>query len=157
MIANSHGVIVLEDLKVANMTASARGTVEAPGRNVRQKAGLNRSLLDVAPGTIRRMLEYKALWYGSRVIVVDPANTSQTCSACGAVDAASRLTRAQFVCTGCGTIADADVNAARNVLRRGINPTGGLPGMACESSRTSGRKQETLAGNGRSSVLQGRE
>ena len=157
MIAKNHGVIVLEDLKVAAMTASARGTMEAPGRNVRQKAGLNRSMLDVAPGTIRRLLEYKAAWHGSRVIVVDPAYTSQACSACGAVDAASRISRSQFVCTGCGTIADADVNAAQNILRRGLDPTGGLPGMACGSSRAGGRKQETLAGNGRSSALQGRE
>jgi putative transposase len=157
MIAKSHGVIVLEDLKVANMTASARGTVDDPGRNVRQKAGLNRSLLDVAPGMIRRMLEYKASWYGSRVIVVDPAYTSQGCSACGAVDASSRISRSQFVCTNCGAMADADINAAQNILARGISPTGGLPGMACESSRASDRKQETLARKGRSSAFQGRE
>jgi putative transposase len=156
-IAKSHGVIVLEDLKVANMTASARGTVENPGRNVRQKAGLNRSLLDVAPGMIRRMLEYKAPWYGSRVIVVDPAYTSQQCSACGAVDVASRISRSQFVCTSCGVIADADVNAAQNILRRGLNPTGGPPGMACRSSHTSGRKQERQPATAGSSALQGRE
>jgi putative transposase len=100
---------------------------------------------------------YKAPWYGSRVIVVDPAYTSQTCSACGAVDAASRISRSQFVCTSCGIIEDADVNAAQNILRRGICPTGGHPGMACGSSRAGGRKQEALAGNGRSSALQGRE
>ena len=157
MIAKSHGVVVLEDLKVANMTASARGTVDNPGRNVRQKAGLNRALLDVAPGMIRRLLGYKAPWYGSRVIVVDPAHTSQACSACGAVDAASRISRSQFVCTNCGRMADADVNAAQNILARGVNPTGGHPGMACESSRGGGRKQETLARKGRSSALQGRE
>jgi putative transposase len=157
MIAKTHGVIVVEDLKVANMTASAQGTIENPGRNVRQKAGLNRSLLDVSPGQIRAMLEYKAPWFGSTVIAVNPAYTSQECHACGTVDAASRASQSQFVCRGCGGIADADVNAAKNILRRGLGPTGGRPGMACGSSRTAGRKQETRSRKGRSSALQGRE
>jgi hypothetical protein len=73
------------------------------------------------------------------------------------LDAASRISRSRFVCTSCGSIFDADVNAAKNILRLGISPTGGLPGMACESSRTTGRKQEEDARNGGSSVLQGRE
>ena len=62
---------LIEDLKVRNMTARAAGTVEQPGRNVRQKSGLNRSMLDVAPHQIRVMLDYKAAWYGSRVIAVN--------------------------------------------------------------------------------------
>ena len=139
------------------MTASARGTVDEPGKLVRRQANLNRSLLDVSPRMIRTMLDYKAPWYGSRIVVVDPAKTSQCCNACGTVDAASRISRSRFVCTSCGVISDADVNAARNILRRGLEPTGGLPGMACGSSRLVGRKQETLARKGGSSVLQGRE
>jgi putative transposase len=115
MIVKNHAVIVIEDLKIANMTASAKGSIESPGRNVRQKAGRNRSLLDVSPGQIRLMLGYKAGWYGSRVIVVDPAYTSQQCSGCGKVDGASRISQSQFVCTNCGSIFDADVNAAKNV------------------------------------------
>ncbi|MFX5555195.1 RNA-guided endonuclease TnpB family protein, partial [Acinetobacter baumannii] len=70
-IAKSHGLIVVEDLKVASMTGSARGTVEAPGRNVRQKAGLNRALLEISPRQIRSMLDYKAAWYGAQLIAVD--------------------------------------------------------------------------------------
>lgn len=96
-------------------------------------------------------------WYGSRIIVVDPAQTSQLCSACQAVHAASRISRSRFVCTNCGSLFDADVNAAKNILAIGISPTGGLPGMACESSRIAGRKQEEDAGEGGSSALQGRE
>jgi putative transposase len=103
------------------------------------------------------MLEYKAPWYGSRIIVVDPAHTSQCCSACGIVDAASRISRSRFVCTNCGSIFDADVNAAKIILKLGISQTGGLPGMACESSQSIGRKQEEDARKGRSSALQGRE
>ena len=157
MIAKNHGVIVIEDLKVAAMTRSGRGTVEAPGRLIQKRANENRSLLDVSPRMIRSMLEYKAPWYGSRIVVVDPAQTSQCCNACGIVDAASRISRSRFVCTNCGSIFDADVNAAKNILKLGISPTGGLPGMACESSRTTGRKQEKDARKGGSSALQGRE
>ncbi|MBR0687754.1 transposase [Bradyrhizobium manausense] len=97
------------------------------------------------------MLEYKATWYGSRITVVDPAHMSQTCSACGAVDAASCISRSRFVCTNCGRMFDADVNAAKNILAIGINSTGGLP------SRTAGRKQEQNACEGGSSALQDRE
>jgi Putative transposase DNA-binding domain len=68
-----------------------------------------------------------------------------------------RINRSRFVCTNCGSIFDADVNAAKNILAVGISPTGGLPGMACESSRTAGRKQEEDAREGGSSALQGRE
>lgn len=158
MIAKNHGVIVMEDLKVANMARSARGTVEAPGRNVRQKAGLNRALLDISFGQIRSLLAYKAPLFGSRLIVVDPRNTSRTCPACGAVDAMSRKTQGVFSCVACGHADDADVNAAINILAKGqamlnqIQPED-LPGMACGSSRTSGRKQEEDSREGRSPVL----
>lgn len=157
MIAKNHGVIVVEDLKIAAMTQSARGTIENPGSNVQRQANFNRSLLDVSPRMIRTMLEYKARWHGCQVLTIDPAHTSQECHACGTLDAASRISRSRFVCTSCGVISDADVNAARNILRRGLEPTGGLPGMACGSSRLVGRKQETAACEGGSSALQGRE
>lgn len=91
MLAKNHRVIVIEDLKVATMTKSGRGTVENPGKLVQKQANQNRSLLDVSPRMIRTMLEYKAPWYGSRIIVVDPAQTSQGCNACGTIDAASRI------------------------------------------------------------------
>ena len=66
------------------MTASARGTVEAPGRHIRQNAGLNREILATSWGALRRMLEYKA----GQVLAVNPAWTSQTCHECGHVEAA---------------------------------------------------------------------
>jgi putative transposase len=147
---------VIEDLKVRQMTKTGRGTVEAPGTLVQKQANQNRSLLDVSPRMIRTMLEYKAPWFGSRIVVVDPAETSQYCNFCGTVDAESRISRSRFVCTNCGSIFDADVNAAKNILKLGISPTGGLPGMACESSRSVGRKQEEDTRKGGSSALQGR-
>jgi putative transposase len=156
-IVKNHGIVVIEDLQIKEMTETGRGTVDKPGTLVRKRANENRALLEVSPRTIRSMLEYKSLWYGATLVVVDPAETSQECHACGVLDAASRISRSKFVCTSCGVISDADVNAARNILRRGLEPTGGLPGMACGSSRNSGRKQEEGAREGRSSVLQGRE
>lgn len=115
----NHGLIGVEALRVRAMTASARGTAEDPGRNVCQKAGLNRRILDVAPGEIRRQLEYKAAWIGRVVIAVNPAYTSQDCSACGARGHIERGERT-FTCEACGAEIDRDTNAARNIRARAI-------------------------------------
>lgn len=113
--------VAVEDLNVAGMTASARGTLESPGRNVRAKAGLNRSILDVAPGEFRRQLEYKTSWYGAHLVVCDRwFPSSKTCSACGAVKAKLPLSVRVFVCEGCGLVLDRDVNAARNIAAAAV-------------------------------------
>ena len=117
-IANKHGVVVVEALKVRNMVRSAQGTVADPGKMVRQKAGLNRVILDQGWGAFRTMLGYKLADRGGKMIEVSAAYTSQTCAACGVVDAASRISQSRFVCTGCGHEANADTNAAINILRR---------------------------------------
>jgi putative transposase len=72
--------IAVEDLQVKNMTASAKGTVESPGKNVRQKASLNREILDASPGMMISMLRYKAERAGGWFAVIDARNTSQDCS-----------------------------------------------------------------------------
>ncbi len=118
-LVKSHPVIAIEDLKVAAMSASARGTSDAPGRNVRTKAGLNRSILDAAWSEFRRQLEYKASWAGGEVIAVPAAYTSQRCSCCGFVDYQNRRRQDRFVCVACGHAAHADVNAAQNILAAG--------------------------------------
>ena len=118
-ISKTHAMVVLEDLSVRSMSRSARGTVDAPGRHVRAKAGLNRSILDQGWGEFRRQVEYKQTWRGGLVLVVDPRNTSRTCPACGHVSAENRKTQAVFLCVRCGHAADADVNAARNILAAG--------------------------------------
>lgn len=120
--AKSHGVVVIEKLETAQMTRSARGTVEAPGRNVRQKAGLNRSILDAGWSGLARMLKYKLEERGGELVEVPAAYSSQTCSACGVVDAASRRTQSEFCCTACGHEQKADVNAARVILSRWSPP-----------------------------------
>ena len=85
-IAQNHGTVVLEALKVRNMSASAKGTAAEPGKMVRQKAGLNRAILDQGWGGFRIMLGYKLADRGGRLIEVSAAYTSQTCAACGVVD-----------------------------------------------------------------------
>jgi transposase len=111
-IARRFDMIRVEDLRIRNMTRSAKGTAGAPGRNVRQKAGLNREILRSGWGLLARRLEDKA---PGRVEKIRPAFTSQRCSACGHVDAESRKNQARFVCTACGFRCNADVNAARNI------------------------------------------
>jgi putative transposase len=117
-IARRFATVALEALKIRNMTASAKGTPAAPGRNVRQKAGLNRSILNQGWGRFETLLAYKLEERGGTLVTVDPAYTSQTCSACGAVDKDSRESQALFRCRHCGAEAHADHNAAINILRR---------------------------------------
>ncbi|WP_433472140.1 RNA-guided endonuclease InsQ/TnpB family protein [Spirillospora sp. CA-142024] len=111
-LARRFDVIGVEDLNIAGMTRSARGTVEAPGRRVAQKAGLNRGILAAGWGGLVRRLEDKA---PGRVIKIDPRNTSRTSSTCGHVAGESRKSRAVFSCVACGFRVNADVNAAMNI------------------------------------------
>ena len=111
-LARRFDVIRVEDLSVRGMTRSARGTAEAPGVNVAAKAGLNREIQRSGWGLLVRRLEDKA---PGRVERVDPAFTSQRCSACGRVDRNSRESQALFRCTACNFTLNADVNAARNI------------------------------------------
>lgn len=118
IIAKNHGVVVVEALPVRNMSASAKGTVAMPGRRVRQKAGLNRAILDQGWSMFRTMLAYKLADRGGELVEVPAAFTSQTCACCGHVAAANRQSRSVFVCMRCGHRANADTNAAINILRR---------------------------------------
>ena len=115
-IAEKCGTVIVEDLKVKNMTASAKGTIENPGKNVKQKAGLNRAMQNTALGGLRRNLEYKC----GRLIEVNPAYTSQTCSECGHVNKENRKTQARFLCVSCSYASNADTNAAINIRRLGM-------------------------------------
>ncbi len=137
-ISKNHAMIVIEDLKVSNMSKSTAGTVSQPGRNVRAKSGLNRSILDQGWYEMRRQLEYKQLWRGGQVLAVPPAYTSQRCACCGHTAKENRLTQSKFVCRACGYTANADVNGARNILAAGHAV------LACGGTVQSGRplKQE---------------
>lgn len=106
----------IEDLSVLGMTASAKGTVDKPGRNVRQKAGLNRAILDVAFGEIRRQIEYKSVWYGTTLVVADRFfPSSKRCSCCGEVNDLLTLKDRTWKCPHCDTVHDRDLNACVNL------------------------------------------
>ncbi|TWH15955.1 putative transposase [Prauserella rugosa] len=127
-LSTSYAEVAIEDLNVAGMTRSAKGDVAEPGRNVRAKTGLNRSILDAAPGEFRRQLDYKTPWYGSTVAVCDRwAPTSKTCSACGAAKTKLPLSERVYTCNHCGFVCDRDVNAARNIAAMAVpvDPGGG--------------------------------
>jgi putative transposase len=125
-LVQNNGLIAIEDLNVRGMSASAKGTAEAPGQRVKQKAGLNQSILDASFGELRRQLDYKCQWHGRVLLVADRwAPTSKTCSGCGAVQAEMPLQIRDWSCPACGAVHDRDVNAAMNVLRFA---TGGEPG-----------------------------
>ena len=108
-------VIALEELRIPNMTRSARGTLERPGTNVAAKSGLNRSILDAGWGQFARILAAKAEEAGRRVVFVNPAYSSIDCHQCGA-----RCTRPRqdtVICPAHGAM-HADVNGAINVYTR---------------------------------------
>ena len=112
-------MVCIEDLQVRNMSKSAKGTAEAPGKNVRSKSGLNKAILDQGWFEFRRQLEYKLDWNGGYLIAVPPHNTSRTCPCCGHISADNRKTQAIFRCVACGHKAHADVVGALNILARG--------------------------------------
>ncbi len=118
-IAREHARVCIEDLAVRNMSRSASGTVDSPGRNVRAKSGLNKAILDQGWFEFRRQLAYKLAWAGGHLIAVPPANTSRTCPSCSHVAAESRATQARFACVACGHSDHADMVGAINILARG--------------------------------------
>ena len=141
-ISKSHAMIACEDLRVANMSKSASGTMEKKGRNVKAKSGLNKSILDQGWGMMVDMLEYKQQWRGGSLIKVNPRYTSQTCFECKHIAKENRRTQAKFECVKCRYVANADVNAAKNIL------SAGHAVLSVEGGRSKGRplKQKTCDG-----------
>jgi len=120
------------------MSRSAKGNSEQHGNMVKQKSGLNRSILDQGWGEFRRQLEYKTAWNGGILLAVPAKNTSCTCPSCAYVSKSNRKTQAAFLCEACGYENHADVVGAMNVLERGHRL------LACGESVQQGRsmKQE---------------
>ena len=150
-LATNNALVVLEALNTKQMTRSAKGTIEAPGINVKAKSGLNRAILSKGWHEFALALSSAARYTGTRVVTVPPQHTSQRCSRCGHVDPKSRESQAVFRCTHCTYRGHADVNAAKNILAAGLAAT------ACEDSRFSARamssKQEPV-GNREELLLQ---
>ena len=147
-LATRHRLVALEDLRTRGMTASAKGTVEQPGSNVRQKAGLNRSILDKGWHAFELALHNVARYTGTKIVKVPAAYTSQRCSACCSVDPESRESQAVFRCTTCGHEEHADVNAAKNVLADGLSVS------ACGDLGASRSVKQEPAGNREGLLLQ---
>jgi len=114
-ISKNHAMVVVEDLQVSNMSRSAAGTVEKPGRNVRQKSGLNKSILDQGRAEFRRQLDYKVLWQGGLFLA---------------------RSQAVFACVKCGFSENADLVAAINILRAGHAQ------LACQVNGEVSRQQQ---------------
>src|SRR5690606_2927784 len=151
-LSKSHALLCVEDLQVKNMSRSSSGTLEAPGRNVRAKSGLNKALLDQGFGEFYRQLDYKVQWLGGWLVAVPPHNTSRTCPVCGHVHADHRKTRAVFLCVACGHTENADRVAAQNIRERGLNSLKGQDygRIACE---VNGAVRPSAAGTHRSEQL----
>ena len=119
-ISNGNDLLVTEDLRIANMTRSARGTQSDPGRNVRAKSALNRRILQQGWSYSLNMIDYKAARAGIRHKRVYSSGTSQTCGQCGTRDPESRTSQVQFRCSPCGHSTNADTNAGINIGDRGL-------------------------------------
>lgn len=147
MLARTYDLVRFEKLNVKNMTSSARGTVDHPGRNVKQKAGLNRAILAQGWGLLRQRTEHKA---PGRVEDVPAPYTSLRCSACGWIEKNSRKSQAEFSCVSCGFTCNADTNAAVNVAAGQVERPGRQAragGMTAATGRSSIREpQPTWAG-----------
>ena len=140
-ISQNHAMVFVEDLQVQNMSKSAAGTAENHGKNVAQKSGLNKAILDQGWGEFRRQLDYKTAWNGGMLIAVPAHHTSQTCPCCGHVSKDNRQTQARFACVECGYENHADVVGAINVLERGHRL------LACgEGALSASMKQEPTEG-----------
>ena len=129
-LVQNYDVIGLEDTALANMTRSAVGTAEEPGKNVAQKSGLNRSILEQNLGQIRQQLTcqqprtgHKTEWAGRRLVLVDPRNTTRTCSRCGNLNPRPGRDRV-YRCDLCSLTMDQDENASVNILHATFDAVG---------------------------------
>ncbi|WP_176049080.1 RNA-guided endonuclease TnpB family protein [Burkholderia sp. BCC1644] len=118
-ISQNHAIVCIEELQIRNMSKSAAGSIVQPGKNVRAKSGLNKSILDQGWFEFRRQLDYKLAWNGGHLVAVPPQNTSRTCPRCRHMSADNRRTQARFECVNCGFKENADLVGAINVLRAG--------------------------------------
>lgn len=137
-IVNKHPYIAVEDLKIKNMSKSAKGTKIKSGKNVKAKQGLNREILRQGWGIFLTFLEYKLKYnYGVELHKVNPKNTSRKCSQCGYTHKHNRKSQAKFKCLMCGFKCNADDNAALNIKADGLAATDCIDelGLTCVSKK----------------------
>ncbi len=138
-LVRKYDFFAAEALQIPNMVRSAKGTLDNPGKNVRQKSGLNRGILEQGWGQMYQQIAYKAASAGKQFVRIPPAYTSQTCSKCGVPDKQSRRSQSDFVCIHCGHAENADVNAAKNILSLGLQKSSGGGGTLPDSPPACGK------------------
>jgi len=137
-ISKNHAHIFLEDLKIKNLSKSAKGSIELPGKNVNAKSGLNKSILDQGWGIFCNLLNYKMNWMGGCIHYVDPRFTSQKCPRCSMISSQNRRNQSHFHCIKCNYENNADHVGALNIL------AAGLAAMACQANSIRSRQQEPI-------------
>ena len=135
-LSKNHAIVVVEDLKILNMSKSTKGTKENPGVNVRAKSGLNREILANGWGDFRTMLKYKQGYSGGILHSVNPVNTSRKCSDCGVIDKNSRVRQEWYECLHCGHEMHSDTNAAINILAAGRVALGDINNVGCLAQKS---------------------
>ena len=139
-IIRENQTVVLEDLNVKDMAGRCAPKTDPDNpkhwlsNGQSSKSGLNRSIMDAGWSEFRRMLEYKAEWYGRQLITIDRYYPStQICSHCGAKTGPKGMPGLKvraWTCPDCGTSHDRDLNAAKNIL------AAGLAVSVCKDGRT---------------------
>ena len=130
-LAKANVLVALEDLDVQAMTKRPKPKPDPnkPGQylhnGAKAKAGLNRLILSNNWSRLMKRLKDKMDANGGNLVIVPAAYTSQTCHQCGHVAKGNRESQAVFRCVECGYEANADVNAAKNILGRALRKTGG--------------------------------
>jgi putative transposase len=119
-LVNDNDLICMEDLNIKGMTKSSKGTIDKPGKNVKQKSGLNRSISDVSLSEFVTMVDYKAKFDGKHTVKVDRFfPSSKTCNCCGTINKDLKLSDREWTCENCDTELDRDYNAAVNIMTEG--------------------------------------
>jgi putative transposase len=119
-LVNNHAIIFIENLNIKNMSKSAKGTIEEKGKNVKQKSGLNLSILEQGWGIFGDMLKYKQEWRNQTFEKENAKFSSEECCLCHSKHKENRLSQSKFVCKSCDNKLNADQNASLNILYRGL-------------------------------------
>lgn len=142
-LTNTFDLIAVEDLKTKNMSKSSRGNEIVHGKKVKQKSGLNRTILNASFYQFVSMIHYKQTMLNDKLFVkVNPHYTSQECSQCGNIDKANRPKQDKFKCTACGFKINPDIQASRTILKRGLQSFG--LGISLVDSKHKAFRSETL-------------
>ncbi|MEU0213194.1 RNA-guided endonuclease TnpB family protein [Streptomyces canus] len=116
-LATAYTHVAIDDLDITALTASAKGTRDKPGKNVKAKGRFNRHLLDAGLGSLRQKLAYKTAWYGSQLVVLDQGEPVHgTCANCKERNPSSDPSCSTFHCPSCGAAVHRHENSTANIV-----------------------------------------